>query len=238
MTPYYQDELATIWLGDAREILPGIADSLRPFAIVSDPPYGMNYQHGGGGRGAARDGFRHSEPIIGDDTPFDPSWMLALEADGLLLWGAQHYRLRLPATGTLIAWDKSLGIGPADHFHDVDFCWTTQETKRNSIRFLWKGLHCWKTGENAGRRYHPSQKPIYVMARCLRLFPEQWTAVDPYMGSGSTLVAAKKLGRRCVGVEIVEKYAEIAAERLRQRTIAFDPEPLPAGQLTFGEEGR
>jgi site-specific DNA-methyltransferase (adenine-specific) len=75
-------------------------------------------------------------------------------------------------------------------------------------------------GDRAGR-FHPTQKPVVLFRRILELFPKANFILDPFLGSGTTLLAAKQLGRRAIGIEIEEKYCEIAAKRL-----ANEPMPL------------
>jgi DNA modification methylase len=77
-------------------------------------------------------------------------------------------------------------------------------------------------GDRKETRVHPTQKPLPLMRWCLTLAPDAQTILDPFMGSGTTLVAAKLEGRKSVGIEISEKYCEIAANRLRQRVLQFD----------------
>jgi site-specific DNA-methyltransferase (adenine-specific) len=204
---------AELWHGDCREVLPllhGVD------ALVSDPPYGIAYQHSGGGRaapGARNPPVRNEKmPIANDDAAFDPAHLLGFPS--VLIFGADHYRERLPAGGTLVAWDKSCGIGPADSFADAEFAWTNARVKRNVLRFLWKGVACEKAGEENGKRYHPTQKPVGLMQRCIELLPEAAVICDPYMGSGSTGVAALRLGRRFVGVELDRRYFDVACERI------------------------
>lgn len=99
--------------------------------------------------------------------------------------------------------------------------WTNQDRNARLIT-------CTISATNAERVGHPTQKPLAVMMWCLNQFPNAHTILDPFMGSGTTLVAAKQLGRRCVGIEIEEKYAEIAAKRLEQEMLPFtDPLPEP-----------
>jgi DNA modification methylase len=69
------------------------------------------------------------------------------------------------------------------------------------------------------QRKHPTQKPIKLMTWCLSFFPDARTILDPFMGSGTTLVAAKQLGRRAIGIELEEKYCEIAVQRLAQKVL-------------------
>jgi site-specific DNA-methyltransferase (adenine-specific)/modification methylase len=196
-----------LWLGDSRDILPTLGPQL---AVVTDPPYGVGYQHSGGGRGVARR--RNSRmPIIGDDRPFDPGWLLQYPAAAI--FGANHWS-SIPPGGTLIAWDKSLGRGPRDLFSDCEFIWTTERTKRNVIRYLWKGVACTKASEYNGRRWHPTQKPVGVMLQLIAIMPPGLTIADPYMGAGSTLLACVRLGRPGIGVELDPRYFDAACRRV------------------------
>jgi len=209
---------AELWHGDCLEVLPllhGVD------ALVSDPPYGIAYQHSGGGRaapGARNPPVRNAKmPIANDDAAFDPAHLVGFPS--VLIFGADHYRDRLPAGGTLVAWDKSCGIGPADSFADAEFAWTNARVKRNVLRFLWKGVACEKAGEENGKRYHPTQKPVGLMQRCIELLPEAAVICDPYMGSGSTGVAALLLGRRFIGIELDRRYFDVACERIENEQL-------------------
>lgn len=204
---------AELWHGDCLEVLPLLEDV---DALVSDPPYGIAYQHSGGGRaapGAKLPPVRNAKmPIANDAAAFDPAHLLGFES--VLIFGADHYRDKLPAGGTLVAWDKSCGIGPADSFADAEFAWTNVRVKRNVLRYLWKGVACEKAGEENGKRYHPTQKPVGLMQRCIELLPDATVICDPYMGSGSTGVASLRMGRRFVGIELDRRYFDIACERI------------------------
>ena len=219
---------ATLYCGDCLEILPAIRKQVD--AIVSDPPYGIGYQHGGGNNFAASTwGGRaieslqktvvvNTKPIHGDNAPFDPApW---LDFEKVVLFGANHYAQRLPDRGSWLCWDKSLGQGPHDSFVDAEFAWCSARVRRNVFRHLWKGVM--GSGEdslNAGkRRYHPSMKPRELMRWCiehLHLRPNA-TVLDPYMGSGSTGIAAITMGHRFIGIEIAPDYFAIACARIEK----------------------
>ncbi len=191
-------------------------------ALVTDPPYGIAYQHSGGGRpapGASRAVRNALRPVHGDDSPFDPAPFCRFR--WVLLWGADHFRDRLPPGGTLLAWDKSPGAaGPADSFADGEFAWTNARVKRNVCRFLWKGVACVKAGEEHGRRYHPTQKPQGVCNWCLRTLalPAGTLVLDPFMGSGSLGLACHRAGLRYMGVEIDPEHYATAKARLQRET--------------------
>ena len=206
---------ATLYLASCSDVL-GVLPACE--AVVTDPPYGIAYVHSGGGRGTPgrRDRRSHRNalmPIHGDSITFDPSHLLGL-APSVLMFGADHYRARLPDGGTWIAWDKHCGRGPNDSFADAEFAWTNVKVKRNVIRYLWKGVACEKAGEDGGRRYHPTTKPVGLMLECLARVGGSGLVLDPYMGSGSTGVACIRAGRPFVGVEINPDYFDIACQRI------------------------
>lgn len=209
--PYYDSDGIQIFHGDCREILP----ELPKFdLLLTDPPYGINYAKGtGGGAGASSTNRRNCEAIIGDSEPFDPTpW---LDFPNVILWGANHFARSLPH-GRWIAWNKLGDKEPWDTFSDVEFAWQNGRGKDRIFTFLWKGL-C-QSGA-AVRRRHPTQKPVPLMRWCLGLVPDAQTILDPFLGSGTTLVAAQLEGRRGVGIEVNEKYCEIAANRLAQKVL-------------------
>jgi site-specific DNA-methyltransferase (adenine-specific) len=219
-----------LWLGDGREILPPLGPDL---AVVTDPPYGILYQHSGGGLGIP--GCRRRNfgmPIIGDAAAFDPTWLLQYRAAAV--FGVNHWA-RIPPGGTVIAWDKSLGRGPRDSFADAEFVWTTARTKRNVIRYLWKGVVCTKAGEYGGRRWRPTQKPVGVMLQLIALMPPELPIADPYMGAGSTLLACVRLGRSAVGVELDPGHFDTACRRLEAEIKAVEAPGKACDVATSGK---
>lgn len=210
-----------LYFGDCRDIFPSIP---KVDLVLSDPPYGISYVHGGGGKGTTQyliankqktKASGHCRPIYGDDEPFDPTPFFEL-GEHLMMFGADHFKRRLPDGGTFIAWDKSLGIGPADSFADAEFAWCSWRVKRNVARFLWKGVCGVKVGEDK-ERSHPTQKPIALMKWCLEMAPESVSTVaDPFMGSGTTGVACANLGKTFYGIEREQKYFDIACKRIEQ----------------------
>lgn len=196
-------------------------------ALVTDPPYGIGYKHGGGGLSGGLQGSLRVKPkhhgktktIHGDTTAFDPAPFLRFAV--VCLFGADHFRARLPEGGTILAWDKSCGMGPDDDFTDGEFAWTNRAgIKRNVFRHLWKGLVCKKTGEglnnpNQFRRLHTSQKPVALMAWCLDVCGVRTgLVIDPFMGSGSLGIACHRAGLQYLGVEIDPEHYAVARERL------------------------
>lgn len=206
-----------LYRGDSLELL--AAGLLKCDAIVSDPPYGIGYRHGDGGAALAP---RFTGKIIGDDAPFDPApWIAhAGKAKAVVLFGADHYKTRLPDGGRFICWDKSCGQGPAVTFSDAEFAWTNRRNPRSIFRHFWAGAMRADDGFDAktNGRAHVSQKPVNLMAWCIehaRIGLDK-VVLDPYMGAGSTGVAALLSGRRFVGVEIDPGHFATAYARIEK----------------------
>lgn len=207
MKPYYEQDGITIYHGDCREIA---WSGINARAVVSDPPYGMDWNTDttrfSGGLDAARRGGTQRSRIVGDASLFDPTpW---LRADQVILWGLNHFCGRLPA-GSALVWVKRNDAAFGSFLSDAELAW-----KKTG-----HGVYCWRDlSMNAitREREHPTQKPVNLMQWCLTFVDDALLILDPYAGSGTTLVAAKNLGRRAIGIEIEEKYCEIAARRLDQ----------------------
>ena len=217
--PYYSRGGITILHGDAIELLPAI----KADACVSDPPYGINYKSG------HNSGYvRHPKewdkwgrdqnfpPIAGDDKPFDPSPCLRFRQ--LALCGGNYFASRLPNSKCWITWDKREDSG-SDRQSDCEYVWTNFDKPARIFRHLWRGL-CRRGEENVSKavKYHPNQKPVALMRFVIEYGDVGPLIVDPFMGSGSTLLAAMDCGRHCIGIECEERYCEIAANRLENRT--------------------
>jgi site-specific DNA-methyltransferase (adenine-specific) len=211
MTPYYQDGLVTLYHGDCRDILP----TLDFDVIVTDPPYGMAYRHGAR-KGGVHLGF-DDRFIVGDDEPFDPAFLIALGKPSVL-FGANHYADRLPPSRGWLVWDKRDGT-PSNDQSDAELAWTNILTVARVFSARWSGAH--RTGrEQMDGRQHVNQKPVALMAWVLGFVPAG-TVLDPFAGSGSTLVAAKELGRRSIGIEVDEEHCDTAARRLSQEVLGL-----------------
>lgn len=215
MRPYYERDGITIYHGDCREIMP----TLKADVVVTDPPYGIQYDGGRTQRGTQDLG-----AVEGDDKPFDPSPLLRFR--DVLCWGANNYAQDLPRSGQFYVWDKVCSNGMKVRIAECEFAWHALGTKPRVFRHLWSGAY--RVGEEAGKRsVHPTQKPLALLRWCIdRLPDEPGLILDPFMGSGTTLVAAKLEGRRAIGIEIEERYCEIAAKRLAQGVLDFSETAL------------
>ena len=220
MTPYYSDSTVTIYHADCL----GIALSRVDTAVVTDPPYGMQWDTDGSrfsrGPNASAESLKHGAansrvwgaPITGDATRFDPSTWLAF--DEVILWGANHYAQSLPV-GTTLVWIKRKDGAFGTFLSDAEIAW----------RKGGHGVYCRRAlGNESVNRLHPNQKPLEIMRWCVEMTTAQ-TILDPYCGSGTTLRAAKDLGRKAIGIEIEERYCEIAAKRCAQEVLSFSGTP-------------
>ena len=212
MKPYYERDGIVIYHGDCREILP----SIKADVVVTDPPFGIAYRHGGR-RGHAANGM-DGQAIFGDDAPFDPAPVLALGLPSIL-GGGNHFADKLPPTRGWLVWDKR-DLGPQMDQSDAELAWTNCGSVVRKFTRRWSGA-CLGGEEQRTGRVHVNQKPVDLLRWCLGLVPAG-VVLDPYIGSGTTLVAAKLEGRKAIGIEIEERYCEIAAKRLAQGVLAFD----------------
>jgi DNA modification methylase len=216
----------TLLLGDCREILPTLG---KVDACVTDPPYGINLANGFDGFG----GF--GKPIARrqydgdwDSTRPSPETFSAIlkSATVHIIWGGNYFTDLLPVGRKWLFWDKCQTMPT---YSDGEMAWTSMEgvsTKR--IIYNNNGLMSREKG-----RVHPTQKPVEVMRWCVQQLPKAVTILDPFMGSGSTGVACVKLGRKFIGIEMDEKYFDIACRRVEEamrQPDLFVETPKPAVQ--------
>jgi site-specific DNA-methyltransferase (adenine-specific) len=221
MKPYYEDESVTLYHGDCREVTAW----LEADVLVTDPPYGID--------GHLSSGWRGRKPAAGFKRVNEkPKWDATLEVRdaALELWGDRPYAVfgsparldgALPCREFPLIWDKgSVGMG------DVAFPWGRGYELIYVNGDGWTGkrespvLRVVHASDAATKVGHPTPKPIELMEALLGKAPAGIIA-DPFTGSGSTLVAAKHLGRRAIGVEFEERYCDIAAARLSQGVLDF-----------------
>ena len=210
MDPYYSDDAVTIYHGDCRDILLTLTFDV----VVTDPPYGIGYQQ-------KIETGRDWGTISGDGSDALARWVIeAVHPTPMLVFGANHFPSALPEPGRWVCWDKRV-VEAADRMLGSPFelAWMNGPDKAG---FMYRIQH--GGGVNAdghGRRVHPTQKPVTLMNRIIEDHFPTGVIADPFMGAGSTLRAAKDLGRRAVGIEIEERYCAAAVARLAQEVLAL-----------------
>ena len=213
---------ATLYLGDCMEILPTID---KVDAVITDPPYGIN-------ENSKKVASRKKLAAPKDYGDFD--WDKAPPPDALIklirtkgqfqaFFGGNYFNL--PPTSCWLVWDK---LNSGD-FADCELAWTNWPKAVRRIQWSWNGM----IRQGNEQRYHPTQKPLEVMKWLIELCPKSYTILDPFMGSGTTGVAAIQLGRKFIGIEREPKYFEIACKRIEQAVAQgqlFAPEPTKQTQ--------
>ena len=186
---------ATLYLGDCREVLPTLP---KVDAVITDPPYGLGSRMQGGTWGAKTE---FKEMVVWDSAPPAVALLLTLAsmADMSVFWGGNYYGL--PPTRGWLVWDKQNAVPTMS---DCELAWTSRDanTKRISLP--------------VGRveHGHPSEKPLRLMKWTIEVTKPGPAILDPFMGSGTTGVAAVQMGRKFIGIEREAKYFDIACKRI------------------------
>jgi site-specific DNA-methyltransferase (adenine-specific) len=219
MKPYYENELGVIYHGDCLEILPQIE---KVDLVLMDPPYGINFQ-------SNYRIIKHNK-IIGDNIlPHDKICMALGKAKraayAFCRWENIH---EFPKPKSCIVWVKnnwSMGDLKHEHGRQWEACLFWCYEKHKFTKRIPDVIYANRTGNEL----HPTQKPVDLMVKLIKCNVCD-TVLDPFLGSGTTAVAAMKLNRRFIGIEIEEKYCEIAAKRCEQARTGLTPEEQEAGQ--------
>jgi site-specific DNA-methyltransferase (adenine-specific)/modification methylase len=202
---------ATLYLGDCMDILPTLD---KVDAVITDPPYGIN-------ENSKKVASRKKLAAPKDYGDFD--WDKAPPPDALIelirtkgqhqaFFGGNYFTL--PPTSCWLVWDK---LNSGD-FADCELAWTNWPKAVRRLQWRWNGM----IRQGNEERYHPTQKPLEVMKWVIELCPKSETILDPFMGSGTTGVAAVQMGRKFIGIEREPKYFDIACKRIEDAQRTFD----------------
>lgn len=189
-----------VFPGGGCELLQGDCLTIMPQleavdAVVTDPPYGIGITKSN--RLAVSRGMGGKS---WDDVAPDLSTLPDVQK---IIWGGNYFDL--PPTRAPLVWDKN---NAGRDFADFEMAWTNLDMVARRVVFRPMNMD--------GGKQHPTQKPIVVMEWCLGFLPDARTILDPFMGSGTTLVACAKLGRKGIGIEIDPDYFEIACKRVEE----------------------
>lgn len=191
---------ATLYLGDCREILPTLP---KVDAVITDPPYGIGI--------STRVNFKNAQEW---DKPIEFISELLKIGQFHLFWGGQYYAHILPQSAAWACWIKRPlgGIKKAQVHSTIELAWS-DFGKPRFFKHVWDGGK--REGCSENREFcHPSQKPVELMRWCIDMLPEPGIVCDPFIGSGTTGVACMNLGRKFIGIEIEQKYFDIACRRI------------------------
>jgi site-specific DNA-methyltransferase (adenine-specific) len=210
-TPYYQDDHVTIYHGDCREVLPTLD---KADLLLTDPPYGLGDKwNGGGGSQGSSWRFNPDEAKSWDASIVDGLPDMMQLARLSIVWGGNYYHL--PPARCWLLWDKKQN----DQWTtaQAEMAWTNLDRPVRVFRMSQVEAY------GAMDKQHPTQKPLKLMTWCIAMTQDDSiaTVLDPFMGSGTTLRAAKDLGRKAIGIELSERYCEIAANRMGQEVLDF-----------------
>ena len=208
---------ATLYLGSCEDILPTLP---KVDAVVTDPPYGIGEAAGKAktrGKLAAAIDYGNDD---WDNQPIAPEVLRMIRGAGRwqIIFGGNYYDC--PAAKCWLIWDK---VNGNNDFADCEMAWTNLPKAARLIRYMWNGM---LREKGAQRGDHPTQKPVEVMKWCIGHLPDPAeTILDPFMGSGTTGVAALQMGRKFIGIEREPRYFEAACRRIRE-TAGEDAGPL------------
>jgi len=206
LTPYYETKLGKLYHGDCLDIMP----ELKPVDLVlTDPPYGLGKKLKGGRTGMMSGCFNDMVEIGWDKKPEKKVFDIIFEkSKHQVIWGFNYFVEYLSSSQCFFVWDKMNGTNP---MADCELAWVSLQMGSKKY-----ALHHFSSGY--GKKIHPTQKPVGLIRWCLMFFKNAKIILDPFFGSGSTASACEELTRQWIGIEISEKYCEIAAKRLEQET--------------------
>ena len=202
-----------------------LMNGVKADMVFTDPPYGMLLDTNYSGMHKSSEfgkGGKDYDQVIGDNDDFTPELITTIldnyeYCKEIFMWGADYYRDYILPGGSWIVWDKRGGdtgmnldklLGSS-----FELCWSLTSHKRDIARILWSGHHGMQKDDTKSR-VHPTQKPVNLAV----WFFDRWgkdakIVADPYLGSGSTLIACEQTGRICYGMELDPKYVDVIRKR-------------------------
>ena len=134
-----------------------------------------------------------------------------------IIFGGNYFTAHLPPSSCWLVWDKD---NAESFFADCELAWTSFPKAVRKFKWRWFGMLQEQMGANKEYRFHPTQKPLELMKWCIENYSKESNLIfDGFLGSGSTILAAKYLKRNFIGIEISKEYCEIAESRLKQEML-------------------
>ena len=202
--PYYETKLGKLYHGDCLEIMP----ELEPVDLVlTDPPYGLNEKLRGGVTGMMKGCFNEMVADGWDVKPTKKHFKMIFSiSDNQIIWGGNYFIEYLRSSQGFFVWNKMNGT---NQMADCEMAWTSFEMGSKMF-----SMHHFSAGYD--KKKHPTQKPTKLFIWCLGHSRNSKNILDPFIGSGTTAIACERLKRKWIGIEIEEKYCEIAAKRIEE----------------------
>ena len=214
LPPYYQDDYVTIYNCDSLTAIVALRPSRDNIIMITDPPYGKQFARGKNAIGRVKEVNEKFENLEWDKATPSKEYFDAMfnSSRHQIVFGANYFWENFYSTNGLIIWDKVVDFNnEASPFADCELAWTSFNKVAKIYRLRNQGF----VTDVKEEKQHPTQKPEALMIKILEDYTTQADIIcDPFMGSGTTLVAAKSLGRKAIGMEINQKYCEIAVKRL------------------------
>jgi len=201
--------------------------------VLTDPPYGLgalNHDRTNTQRGASLAKGADYGIVDWDVKPPDADYFYEIRRTGKnqIIFGANHFAHKVPESPCWIVWDKDNGD---NGYADCELAWTSFKTAIRKVKWRWQGFLQERMGQDKEKRYHPTQKPVGVMKWIIERYTKPGDLIlDPFFGSGTTGVAAVRMGRHFIGIEINPDYCKIAEKRIqdeRDKYALFNETPEP-----------
>lgn len=195
-----------------------LMDGHKADMVFTDPPYGIKVVKSemvGADFGVAKKG-KYSEVIADDTTDTAREFYdtcVALGMDRFIIWGGNYFTDFLPFSDSWLIWNKRGDTGIRNTFADGEMAWCSFHTPIRIYNQLWNGMI--REGEK-DKRVHPTQKPIKMLSEIIEDHVKGTLLFDGFLGSGSTMVAAHQLNRKCYGMELDPKYCQVIIDRMHK----------------------
>jgi len=209
MKPYFETELGKLYNCDCLEFMKDMPDNSVGL-VLTDPPYGIKADKGTDGYGNSKHTVKKYNDSWDSKTPSAEYFIEILRTSKLaMIFGGNYFTDKLPMSRGWIVWDKVGEMKFNNPYSKCELIWTNKDMVCQKYVCIQMGFV-----SKEKERFHPTQKPVMLISNIINDYIDDGVVFDPFLGSGTTAVACEKLNRRWIGIEISEKYCEIAAKRI------------------------